>query len=91
MSEAFKNITIATGGVSQDALPARLGRSFLQVDPVTEDCWLAFGSTAAVDNGALIKFGDEPRRFTVQDTPDIGGRVSIFSATGAVKINLREA
>ena len=86
----LRNIVITTGGTAQDALPARLGRSGLIVDPLTEDCWVNFGANAAVDVGELVKFADVPRRFDIVDTPEIGGRVSILSATTGVKINLRE-
>ena len=36
------NISITTGGVSQDVLPARLGRSYLLINPTTEDAWVNF-------------------------------------------------
>lgn len=88
---SIRNVAITSGGTAQDALPARPGRTFLEIDPITESCWVNFGTNAAVDTGVLIDVDEKPpRRFCVEDAPDIGGRVSIFSATTGAKIIIRE-
>lgn len=86
----ISNKTITTGGVAQDLLPARLGRSRLIINPITEDCWVNFGVTAAVDSGEKIVSGTSSV-YTVEKFPEIGGRVSVFSATTGAKIIVREA
>lgn len=89
MSTSLRNETITTGGVAQDLLPERLGRSQLIITPLTEDLWVNFGETAAVDNGELIPSG-ESSIFSGARFPEIGGRVSVFSATTGAKITVRE-
>jgi hypothetical protein len=86
----IRNLSITAGGVAQDLLPANLGRSRLIIEPITEDCWVNFGSTAAVDSGEKIVNGTSSV-FTVEKFPEIGGRVSVFSATTGAKIIVREA
>lgn len=89
MPTEIQNLSITLGGTAQDLLPARLGRSRLIIEPITEDCWINFGKDAAVDNGEKITSG-QSASFTVHGFPDIGGRVSVFSATTAAKIIVRE-
>jgi hypothetical protein len=89
MSTSLRNVAITTGGVAEDILPARLGRSRLIISPITEDLWINFNETAAVDNGELIPSGSSSV-FSVEKFPEIGGAVSAFSATTGAKVNIRE-
>ena len=86
---AITNNTITAGGVAQDLLPARLGRSRLIIQPITEDCWVRFGATAAVDAGEKIVNGSSAV-YSVEKFPEIGANVSVFSATTGAKIIVRE-
>jgi hypothetical protein len=89
MSTSLRNVAITTGGVAEDILPARLGRSRLIITPLDEDLWINFGEAAAVDNGELIP-ADVSSTFSVDKFPEIGGSVSAFSATTGAKITIRE-
>ncbi len=93
MSTSLRNIGITLGGTAEDVLPERLGRSRVTIKPITEDCWVNFGETAAVDNGWLVEF-DSPsldgKVFDVHHFPEVGGRISIFSATTAAKILIED-
>lgn len=93
MSTSLRNIAIAAGGVAEDILPERLGRTSVVIKPITEDCWVNFGETAAVDNGWLVEF-DSPaadgKEFHVKKFPEVGGKVSVFSATTGAKILVQE-
>lgn len=84
------NTTITAGGVAQTLLPVRTSRTALIITPLDEDCWVNFSATAAVNSGELIYAGS-PARFSVQNFPEIGGSVSIFSATTSSRIQYREA
>lgn len=89
MSTSLRNLAITTGGVAENILPARLGRSRLIITPITEDLWVNFDETAAVDNGELIPVNTSSV-FSVQKFPEIGGALSAFSATTGAKILVRE-
>lgn len=89
MSTSLRNLTITTGGVAENILPARLGRSRLIITPLDEDLWVNFSETAAVDNGELIP-ADTSSVFSVQKFPEIGGALSAYSATTGAKILVRE-
>ena len=87
---ALNNTTITLGGTAQQLLPERPGRTELIIQPVDEDCWVNFGSTnAAVNVGELVMVNSFSR-FHVSDFPEVGGRVSIFSATTGSHINYRD-
>ena len=58
MSVGLWNLLITTGGVAQDILPARLGRSQLIITPLDEALWINFGETAAIDNGEVVASGE---------------------------------
>jgi len=89
MPTSLQNIAIATGGVAQDLLPARLGRGAVIISPISEDCWVNFGVTAAVNVGERIVNGASAR-FSVEHYPEVGARVSVFSATTSSQIMVRE-
>jgi hypothetical protein len=86
----IRNGTITTGGTAQDALPARIGRSFLLINAYDEDLWVNFGANAAENTGELIPEGSSSA-FSVERFPDIGGRVSILGATTGSDYSIREA
>jgi hypothetical protein len=86
----IRNISFTLGGTAQDALPANLGRTRVNIKPTTEDCWINFGATAAVDTGFKVANGTE-KEFLVWKYPEVGGRLSIFSATTGAKISIEES
>lgn len=90
MSVSLRNGVIATGGTSQEALPARLGRQSLIISVQTENAWVNFGESAAADDGELVYFGSIPRVFDVERFPEIGGTVNIVAATTGTKYQIRE-
>lgn len=83
------NLAITAGGTAEDLLPERPGRRSLIISPITEDCWVAFGETAAVDNGELIPV-DTSSRFSIPEFGNIWKALSVFSATTGAKIMIRE-
>ncbi len=85
----IRNFTITTGGVAQDLLPERFGRSRIIVEPQDEGLWVQFGGTAANNVGEWIAQGSSAQ-FTVGGFPEIGGRVSVFSATTGSDVVVRE-
>lgn len=86
----IRNISFTLGGTAQDALPANLGRTRVNISPTTEDCWVNFGANAGVDIGTKVVLNTS-KEFVVWKWPEIGGRVSIFSATTAAKIAIEES
>lgn len=90
MSVSLRNGTIVTGGTSQEALPARLGRQRLVITCQVENCWINFAEPAAADDGELVAFGNTSRVFDVADFPEIGGTVNIVAATTGTKYQIRE-
>ncbi len=90
MPTQIQNIVTASGGVAQELVPARFGRSRLIVEPQDAECWVQCGSVnAAVNVGERIAQGSSAQ-FTVQGFPDIGGRWTFFSATTGDDIVVRE-
>jgi hypothetical protein len=85
----IRNLVITAGGVAQDLLPVNYGRTRITVEPITEDCWVNIGTTAAVDVGEKVLNGTQSV-FDVANYPEVGGRVSVFSATTGAKIIVRE-
>lgn len=90
MASSESNFSITLGGTAETLLPARLGRSRLIITPVTEDCWIRFGAVAAPNVGELLYMGS-PGQWSVENFPELGASVSVYSATTASKINIREA
>lgn len=84
-----QNFTLTTGGVAENALPARLGRSRLIITALDEDGWVNIGATAATNVGEKLYQGS-PSQFSVFNFPTIGGAVSVFSATTGAKFTIRE-
>lgn len=79
------NISITTGGVAETILAADANRQSLAIAATTEDGWIKFGGTAAVDDGFPV-FRNGPQNWNTQDYPQIKEAVSYFSATTAAKI-----
>lgn len=86
---AVLNVSITTGGTAE--VPALLvedhSRLSVRIKPTTEDLWVNFGATAAVDTGILISSGSV-EFFNADEYPDIKKYVSLRSATSAAKINI---
>lgn len=89
MASSQTNFAITLGGTAENLLSARLGRSRLIITPLTENCWIRWGNTAAVDAGELV-YANSPTQYSVENFPEIGGAVSVFSATTGAKIVVRE-
>lgn len=82
------NRTITTGGVAQDILANGHGWGGFIINCLDEDAWLSFGSDAAVDNGEKL-YQDSPAKYSYTEFPELGARVSIFSATTGAKFTIR--
>lgn len=89
MPNSQQNFNITLGGTAETLLAARLGRSRLIITPLDEDCWIRWNGTAAVDAGELCYQGS-PNQFSVENFPEIGGEVSVYSATTDSDITIRE-
>jgi len=89
MPSSLRQLEITLGGTAEELVPARVSRSRLIITPITEDCWIRVGATAAVDEGELVYLGS-PTQFSVEFFPEIGGAWSVYSATTGAKINIRE-
>lgn len=89
MPNSLRQVVIASGGVAEELLPVRYGRSRVIITPITENCWVRVGATAAVDAGELVNV-NSPTQFSGEFFPEIGGSWSVYSATTGAKINIRE-
>lgn len=90
MPGPIQNIDITLGGTVQELVPARIGRSFLLIEPLDEGCWVKCGSDAAADDGEWIAAG-QSASYTGIHFPTIGGQWTVLSATTGADIVIREA
>lgn len=89
MPNAQQNFVITLGGTAQTLLPARIGRSRLIIQPTDEDLWVNFFGTAAPNVGELIYQGSTGQ-WSGEFFPNIGGAVSVYSATTGSNVTVRE-
>jgi hypothetical protein len=85
------NGTITLGGTAQQLLARDGNRGFFAFqNNSSEDMWLSFAGTAAIDVGIKIPSGGSCE-YLVENKRDIGNPISVYGATTGSKFGVQTA